>query len=250
MYKLIVTTREATEQNTPLYRRRVESKIDRFARIRDSSSFPAFSFFTKPPRLDRRPTSSRPPAVTRVCVSRPSCARANTVDTSSAPRRNHETRRALSDSSCKTTSGARLDRLLQTAGRCSRAPPRTTAEDRERRDRDRADGVVRPRRRRRRRRTTPSSASRSVRRPAPQSPRDEKRFSRSEAYARDGDGDDDDARFGPGRAGARATTSRVRLSPLAAFDRARVGQRASVSARQSARRRRGRGRPRRPRARP
>jgi hypothetical protein len=89
-----------------------------------------------------------------------------------------------------------------------------------------------------------------VRRPAPQSPRDEKRFSRSEAYARDGDGDDDDARFGPGRAGARAGTSRVRLSPLAAFDRARVGQRASVSARQSARRRRGRGRPRRPRARP
>ena len=217
---------------------------DHVARIRDSSSFPAFSFFTKPPRLDRRPTFSRPPAVARVCVSRPSCARASTADTSSAPRRNHETRRALSDSSCKTALEERVERLLQTAGRCSRAPPRTTAEDRERRDRDRADGVVRPRRRRRRRRTTPSSASRRVRRPAPQSPRDEKRFSRSEAYARDGDGDDDDARFGPGRAGARATTSRVRLSPLAAFDRARVGQRVSVSARQSARRRRGRGRPR------
>ena len=135
------------------------------SRASDSSSFPAFGFSTKP-RLfyrRRRPTSSRPPAVARVCVSRLSCARANITDTSSAPRRNHETRRALSDSSCKTASGARLDRLLQTAGRCSRAPPRTTAEDRERRDRDRADGVVR----RRRRRTTPSSASRSVRQPAP-----------------------------------------------------------------------------------
>ena len=140
---------------------------DHVARIRDSSSFPAFSFFTKPPRLDRRPTFSRPPAVARVCVSRPSCARASTADTSSAPRRNHETRRALSDSSCKTALEERLDRLLQTAGRCSRAPSRTTAEDRERRDRDRADGVVRPRRRRRRRRKTPSSASRSVRQPAP-----------------------------------------------------------------------------------
>jgi hypothetical protein len=70
------------------HRRRVESKIDRFARIRESlSSFPAFSFSTKPPRRYRRPTVSRPPAVARVCVSRPSCARASTVDTSSAPRR-------------------------------------------------------------------------------------------------------------------------------------------------------------------
>ena len=210
---------------------------DHVARIRDSSSFPAFSFSTKP-RLfyrRRRPTFSRPPAVARVCVSRPSCARASTADTSSAPRRNHETRRALSDSSCKTASGARLDRLLQTAGRCSRAPPRTTAEDRERRDRDRADGVVRPRRRRRRRRTTPSSASRSVRQPAPLVPprrktifafrsvRARRRRRRRRRAVRSGTrgGARDDVARSPFT--TRGVRSRARRS-------ARVSQRASVSA--------------------
>ena len=106
-------------------------------------------------------------------------------------------------------------------------------------DRDRADGVVRPRRRRRRRRTTPSSASRSVRQPAPQFPRDEKRFSRSEAYARDGDGDDDDddddARFGSGtRGGARDDVARSPFTTRGVRSRARqsarVSQRATVSA--------------------
>jgi len=150
--QVVVTTREATEQNTLLYRRRVESKIDRFARIRDSSSFPAFSFSTKP-RLfyrRRRPTFSRPPAVARVCVSRLSCARANITDTSSAPRRNHETRRALSDSSCKTASGARLDRLLSNGGTVfARA-----AEDDGRRSR-----TARPRPRRWRRSTASSTSA-------------------------------------------------------------------------------------------
>jgi len=157
------------------HRRRSESKIDRFARIRESSSsFPAFSFSTKPPRRYRRPTFSRPPAVARVCVSRPSCARASTVDTSSAPRRivpKCGTTRAASTPATKTDFCVPLRSEV-----FARAATTTT--------------------------TTTTTTTRGS---------------------------------APGRAKARATTSRARLSLVAAFDRARarrarVGQRASVSA--------------------
>ena len=146
---------------------------DHVARIRDSSSFPAFGFSTKPPRLDRRPTFSRPPAVARVCVSRPSCARASTADTSSAPRRivpKCGTTRAASTPATKTDFCVPL--RSEVFARAATTTTTTTT-------------------------TTRGSA--------------------------------------PGRAKARATTSRARLSLVAAFDRARarrarVGQRASVSA--------------------